>query len=257
MSDIKEQFYGEIPNGVDIQANINETINYANTHNIIDSLNWFMQKVGNHGDWDYKQKGSQYEDFGNWHYGVVAKAFGFPDSVALSGAGGAQITAHTGGGLLAHIYWSGLDFIYGTAAFALGAYNYPSGGFGLFDDSHDTANIVVGMNAHKNTYGNVSNPLLNSLISDISNFAISYCEANPIDDIGSSVDLFSDLQNKMPIILVSKEKCTLCGDCVDRCFVQIFEIKDDEIKVKFDNVKNCVKCNLCVEHCSAEAISVF
>ncbi|MBX3292726.1 MAG: hypothetical protein KF881_07535 [Acidobacteria bacterium] len=46
---------------------------------------WFIGKVNTGGDWDYKQldpegikKGkSKYEDFGNFHYGVVAVAAGF------------------------------------------------------------------------------------------------------------------------------------------------------------------------------------
>ncbi len=32
----------------------------------------------------------QYEDFGNFHYGVVAYAFGFPEPIALNEAGRAE-----------------------------------------------------------------------------------------------------------------------------------------------------------------------
>ncbi|WAH54532.1 polymorphic toxin type 44 domain-containing protein [Pseudescherichia vulneris] len=50
-----------------------------------------------HGPWDYKnQLGHQYDDFGNFNYGAVGTAAGFPEQVLLRGAGWAQ--GHSGNG---------------------------------------------------------------------------------------------------------------------------------------------------------------
>jgi len=50
-------------------------------------LSWFEMMVTDGGPWDYKLRGPNYEDFGNWHYGVVAHEFGIGKSVALRAAG--------------------------------------------------------------------------------------------------------------------------------------------------------------------------
>lgn len=34
-------------------------------------LSWFYSQVKNRGPWDFKQRGPQYENFGNFHYGAV------------------------------------------------------------------------------------------------------------------------------------------------------------------------------------------
>ena len=39
--------------------------------------------------------GGQYQEFGNWHYGMVAKAAGIPEVVARAAAGFAQMRAGT------------------------------------------------------------------------------------------------------------------------------------------------------------------
>lgn len=51
---------------------------------------WFYDQVRNKGPWDYKQRGHDYADFGNFNYGATAKAFGFPDQVIYRMAGWAQ-----------------------------------------------------------------------------------------------------------------------------------------------------------------------
>ena len=56
---------------------------------------WFRDQVKNGEPWDYKQQGSDYEDFGNFNYGATGAAFGFPDSVLLNEAGRAQQAAGT------------------------------------------------------------------------------------------------------------------------------------------------------------------
>ncbi len=44
---------------------------------------------------DYKQHGWEYEDFGNFNYGMVGSAAGIPVDVLLRGAGYAQHAAGT------------------------------------------------------------------------------------------------------------------------------------------------------------------
>lgn len=57
---------------------------------------WFYNQVKGHGPWDYKfQHGSQYEHFGNFHYGAVGHAAGIKDAVLLRAAGWAQNRAGT------------------------------------------------------------------------------------------------------------------------------------------------------------------
>ena len=56
---------------------------------------WFYQQVRGHGPWDYKQRGRQFESFGNFHYGAVGHAAGIIDEVLLRGAGWAQSRAGT------------------------------------------------------------------------------------------------------------------------------------------------------------------
>ncbi len=73
-------------------ANINNNIAQARQHY---DPNWFYNQVRNHGPWDYKQHGSQYQDFGNFNYGATGAAFGFPDQILLRMAGWAQTQAGT------------------------------------------------------------------------------------------------------------------------------------------------------------------
>ena len=54
---------------------------------------WFYGQVRNRGPWDYKQRGREFEDFGNFNYGATATAFGFPLQVTKRMAGYAQIRA--------------------------------------------------------------------------------------------------------------------------------------------------------------------
>jgi hypothetical protein len=60
------------------------------TKNMPAKLKWFYDHVHNKGPWDYKQRGSQYEDFGNYHYGVIGAALGIPTPVLRRAAGLAQ-----------------------------------------------------------------------------------------------------------------------------------------------------------------------
>jgi hypothetical protein len=84
------------PPGADVDANIER----AKEMNPID----FYDAVKNGGEWDYKQQGRQYENFGNFNYGATGKAAGFPDSVLQRGAGWAQEQAGTSDPSWGHWY---------------------------------------------------------------------------------------------------------------------------------------------------------
>lgn len=79
------------PPGVDIDANMSVAAENFNPLNPF----WFKDQVKNKGPWDYKQLGSQYEAFGNFHYGATGAAFGFKDIFLLNEAGKAQVAAGT------------------------------------------------------------------------------------------------------------------------------------------------------------------
>lgn len=51
---------------------------------------WFYKTVQNKGPWDYKQRGPQYEAFGNFNYGATGRAARFPSPVLFQEAGRAQ-----------------------------------------------------------------------------------------------------------------------------------------------------------------------
>lgn len=58
-------------------------------------FSWFYTQVRNRGPWDFKQKGAQYENFGNFHYGAVGIAAGISSDTLLRAAGAAQLRAGT------------------------------------------------------------------------------------------------------------------------------------------------------------------
>ena len=51
---------------------------------------WFKEQVRNKGPWDYKQKGGEYDNFGNYNYGATGYAAGVPENILLRAAGWAQ-----------------------------------------------------------------------------------------------------------------------------------------------------------------------
>ena len=75
------------PPGVDVNYNILVARNMT-------FREWY-NAVRNGGNWDYKQKGSQYEDFGNFNYGATGRAVGIPAQILKRGAGWAQTRAGT------------------------------------------------------------------------------------------------------------------------------------------------------------------
>lgn len=62
----------------------------------VETLAWFYSQVRNKGPMDYKQdKSGNYQDFGNFNFGVVGSAAGLSESILLRAAGWAQIQAGT------------------------------------------------------------------------------------------------------------------------------------------------------------------
>ncbi len=55
-------------------------------------------------------------------------------------------------------------------------------------------------------------------------------------------------------VVVDKEKCTGCEECVAACPAQVFEMEDG--KSEPVEAEECLGCETCVEVCSDEAIAV-
>jgi len=55
-------------------------------------------------------------------------------------------------------------------------------------------------------------------------------------------------------IILDQEKCIGCGECVDICPVEVYELQDE--KAVPVNAEECVGCESCVEVCEQEAIKV-
>ena len=75
------------PPGVDVNLNIATArgMNFSEWYNA----------VRNGGIWDYKQRGSEYENFGNFNYGATGRAVGVPAWILKRAAGWAQKRAGT------------------------------------------------------------------------------------------------------------------------------------------------------------------
>ena len=89
-TDPKAKIPADIPPGVSIDKNIRQA-----ERGRTEGEKWFYDQVRNHGPWDYKQRGRQYQDFGNFNFGATGAAFGFSESTLLRMAGWAQVRAHT------------------------------------------------------------------------------------------------------------------------------------------------------------------
>ena len=75
------------PADADVDANMREA------DDMWPNLFAFRDAVRNRGPWDYKQRGGQYENFGNFNYGAAGTAWGFPADILKREAGKANIAA--------------------------------------------------------------------------------------------------------------------------------------------------------------------
>lgn len=83
-----DYYIPEGPPGADVKANCDAAKKMVNP--------WtFKGMVKNKGPWDYKQKGRQYESFGNYNYGATGNAFGLSLNTLYNEAGRAQSSAGT------------------------------------------------------------------------------------------------------------------------------------------------------------------
>ena len=55
-------------------------------------------------------------------------------------------------------------------------------------------------------------------------------------------------------VTVDKDVCTGCGECVEICPVEVFELIDD--KSEPVNADECMGCESCVEVCEDGAITI-
>jgi NAD-dependent dihydropyrimidine dehydrogenase PreA subunit len=55
-------------------------------------------------------------------------------------------------------------------------------------------------------------------------------------------------------VVVDKDKCEGCEECVEVCPVDVYEMVDD--KSEPVNAEECLGCESCVEVCESEAITV-
>jgi NAD-dependent dihydropyrimidine dehydrogenase PreA subunit len=55
-------------------------------------------------------------------------------------------------------------------------------------------------------------------------------------------------------VIIDKEKCKGCEDCLETCTVKVFEMQENKsVPV---NVKDCIGCQSCAEVCKEKAITV-
>lgn len=57
----------------------------------------------------------------------------------------------------------------------------------------------------------------------------------------------------MPILFINKEKCDLCGDCIELCPFEALEIAKGALKVN----AACKNCKICLKNCPVGAISLI
>jgi len=90
----------------------------------------FYKAVRSGGKWDYKVKNRKYENFGNYHFGYAAAAYGIPRGIGKFGAGMYQLKSGTSS-------WSYWD--------------------SFFDDPNDQKWIDEGYNDYKSDYYDCEN----------------------------------------------------------------------------------------------------
>ncbi|MSN97183.1 hypothetical protein F1B92_08435, partial [Campylobacter sp. FMV-PI01] len=89
-------FSGSIPNGVSVKGNValGSAIRKTGDSSIIGGKTttaiMFYGLISSGGPMDYKTQGSQYENFGNYNYGAMARAMGIDENFAKAGAAAQQ-----------------------------------------------------------------------------------------------------------------------------------------------------------------------
>jgi len=140
---LESEFIQEVPPNVNLQKDVEEAKN-ADSYVLSGSkFFWFHDKVKTGGDWDYKSPRSgdnvnntQYEDYGNWHYGYIGTTTGISQSLLEQQAGVEQQKQGT-----SKPNWGNPSYPYGLN---------PFGGSGTFgDDPHDNAMIIAGVEDRK------------------------------------------------------------------------------------------------------------
>jgi len=58
----------------------------------------------------------------------------------------------------------------------------------------------------------------------------------------------------MYLVEVDNDKCIGCGECVEVCPVDVFELQEE--KAVPVNADECLGCESCVEVCEQEAVTV-
>ncbi len=58
----------------------------------------------------------------------------------------------------------------------------------------------------------------------------------------------------MYVIVIDETKCTVCGECVNICPVEIYKQVDNRIVV--GNSDECSDCQSCISVCASEAITI-
>jgi NAD-dependent dihydropyrimidine dehydrogenase PreA subunit len=63
----------------------------------------------------------------------------------------------------------------------------------------------------------------------------------------------------MFIVTVDIDKCEACGDCVDTCPNESFELVEDNGRTyaQFNDNEECIGCESCVAVCPTEAITLM
>ncbi|MHA1754454.1 MAG: DNA-directed RNA polymerase subunit D [Candidatus Odinarchaeia archaeon] len=57
-----------------------------------------------------------------------------------------------------------------------------------------------------------------------------------------------------PIVKIDYKTCTNCGKCIEACPRNI--LKEENGKIKIQNIEQCILCNLCVKACESNSITV-
>lgn len=55
-------------------------------------------------------------------------------------------------------------------------------------------------------------------------------------------------------VTIDTDKCIGCGECVDVCPVEVYELQDSKALVV--NEEECLGCESCIEVCESNAVTI-